>query len=53
MRVERRFLVNAYYRGPISLTSLDVRLAFADIYAQTNVPFVVHPVHADDDPVLS
>ena len=46
---DRRFTVREYYRGPLVLRSLDMSLTFSDIYAGTSVPFVLHPVHADDE----
>ena len=49
---DRRFAVREYYHGPLVLSSLDMAVAFSDIYAGTGVPFVLHPVHGDDESPL-
>jgi Uma2 family endonuclease len=48
---DRHFSVQEYYRGPIQLSSVDLSLAFHDIYADTKVPFVLHPVHSDEETI--
>lgn len=44
---DRRLAAQDFYRGPLPLSSLDMSIAFTEIYAGTNVPFVVLPVHED------
>jgi Uma2 family endonuclease len=45
---DRRLAAQDFYRGPLPLSSIDLRVPFDLIYAGTAVPFIVHPVHADD-----
>jgi Uma2 family endonuclease len=50
---ERQFLVREYYLGPIAFESLSLLIPFQEIYASTNVPFVLHPIHPDNEQIIS
>jgi Uma2 family endonuclease len=46
---DRTRLVTAEYRrGPVHLPSLGLEISFDAIYADTNVPAILHPIRIDD-----